>query len=137
MANDLNAVNLVARLTRDPELRSLPSGQSVCEMRVAFNTSQKQGNEFVDVGNFINVTVWGAQGETVARLLAKGSRVAIGGRLSHRTYEDKEGNTREVHSIIAHQVQFLDPKSDAPRVASVSTPASQPAMSTPDEDCPF
>lgn len=146
MASDLNNVTLVARLTRDPELRSLPGGQSVCELRVAFNTSRKTADGWEDEGNFIDVTVWGNQGEALARNLTKGQRIGISGRLQHRTWKDQEGNPRERHSITANSVQYLDPKQDggngqhaAARPASApATPPAQPVQAPiADDDIPF
>jgi single-strand DNA-binding protein len=145
MAADLNSVSVVARLARDPELRTTGGGTSVCELRVAFNNSRKNGQTgaWEDVGNFMNVTVWGNQGESIARLLKKGARVAIHGRLQHRTWQDQAGNNREAHSIIADSVQFLDPKPQNGQggqpAARAATPPAQPATAAPatDDDIPF
>lgn len=141
MANDLNSTTLVGRLARDPELRALQSGSSLCSLRLAYSTSQKDGSgQYQDKSNFIDVTVWGSQGETVARLLKKGARVGISGRLEHREYQDKDGNRREAHQIVAHAVQFLDPKSDASAPAQASAPPAQPAAQPAvpaDDDIPF
>src|SRR5688572_29433120 len=62
-ATNINRVVLTGNLTRDPELRSLPSGMSVCSLRIASNTRRKENNEWVDKPNYFSVTVWGAQGE--------------------------------------------------------------------------
>lgn len=103
---DLNRVSIIGRLTRDPELRSLPSGQSVCELRLAFSSSRKTDHGWEDESNFINVTVFGAQGESAASHLAKGRQVAVDGRLRWREWE-KDGAKREQVSISAQSVQFL------------------------------
>jgi single-strand DNA-binding protein len=142
MASDLFTVQGICRLARDPELRSLPSGMSVCELRVAWNNSRKnnQTGEWDDVGNFINVTVWGNQGEALARNLTKGQRIGIVGRLEHRTWEDQGGNKREAHQIVAERVQYLSPKDDTggggftPRQ---DVPVAQPAAQRDDDDIPF
>lgn len=145
MAADLNTITLVGRLARDPELRSLPSGTLVCELRLAYTTSKKDGasGQWEDVSNFVNVTVWGNQGESVARHLTKGKRVGISGRLEHRTWKDKEGNNRETHSVVANTVQFLSPKEEgqqggggfSQREARPAQPAYTPAPA--DDDIPF
>jgi single-strand DNA-binding protein len=127
---DLNTVVLVCRLTADPELRSLQSGQSVCSMRVAFNTSKKVGDGWEDQGNFVNATVWGSHGETCARYLSKGSRVALKGRLAWRSWESEQGKRSEV-SITADRVQFLDPPKEGTPVASQP---SHPANAPVDDD---
>ena len=108
-ATNINRVVLTGNLTRDPELRSLPSGMSVCKLRVASNTRRKNQStgEWEDKPNFFDVTVWGAQGENCARFLAKGRPVAIDGRLDWREYQDKDGNKREAIEIVADRVQFL------------------------------
>ena len=107
-ATNINRVVLTGNLTRDPELRSLPSGMSVCSLRVACNTRRKQGEEWVDKPNYFDVTVWGRQGETAAQYLEKGRPVAIDGRLEWREWDDKEtGKKRQSVNIVADSVQFL------------------------------
>jgi single-strand DNA-binding protein len=108
-ATNINRVVMTGNLTRDPELRSLQSGLSVCSLRIASNTRRKDNSsgEWVDKPNFFDVTVWGAQGENCARYLAKGRPVALDGRLEWREWEDKDGNKRQSIDIIADSVQFL------------------------------
>ncbi|HLM87259.1 MAG TPA: single-stranded DNA-binding protein [Solirubrobacteraceae bacterium] len=108
-ATNINRVVLTGNLTADPELRSLPSGTSVCSLRLACNTRRKNGStgEWEDKPNYFNVTVWGAQGENAARFLAKGRPVAIDGRLEWREWEAQDGTKRQAIDIIADSVQFL------------------------------
>jgi single-strand DNA-binding protein len=108
-ATNINRVILTGNLTRDPELRNLPSGTAVCSLRVAVNTRRKDGStgEWVDKPNYFDVTVWGAQGENCAQYLQKGRPVAVDGRLEWREWEDKQGNKRQSVDIIADSVQFL------------------------------
>ena len=108
-ASNINRVIITGNLTSDPELRALPSGSSVCKLRVACNTRRKDGasGEWVDKPNYFDVTVWGAQGENCARYLAKGRGVAIDGRLEWREWETPEGNKRQAVEIVADSVQFL------------------------------
>ena len=110
--NNINRVVITGNLTADPELRSTPSGTSVCNLRIACNTRRKDGEEWVDKPNFFNVTVWGAQGENVARYLSKGRPVAIDGRLEWREWETQEGAKRQDINIIADSVQFLSSRND-------------------------
>jgi single-strand DNA-binding protein len=115
-ATNINRVIITGNLTADPELRSLPSGTSVCKLRVACNTRRKDNStgEWVDKPNYFDVTVWGAQGENCARYLSKGRPVAVDGRLEWREWQDKEGNNRQGIDIIADTVQFLSsPRDDA------------------------
>jgi single-strand DNA-binding protein len=112
---NINRVTITGNLTADPELRALPSGSSVCQLRVAVNTRRKDGQtgEWVDKPNYFNVTVWGAQGENCANYLYKGRPVAVDGRLDWREWQDKDGNKRQSVDIIADTVQFLGSRDDA------------------------
>ena len=114
-ASNINRVVLTGNLTRDPELRSLPSGMSVCSLRIAVNTRRKGASgEWEDKPNYFDVTVWGAQGENCARYLSKGRPVAIDGRLEWREWETPEGQKRQAIDIVADTVQFLSsPRDDA------------------------
>jgi single-strand DNA-binding protein len=114
-ATNINRVVLTGNLTADPELRSLPSGMSVCSLRIACNTRRKDNasGEWVDKPNYFNVTVWGAQGENAARYLSKGRPVAIDGRLEWREWEAQDGAKRQAIDIIADSVQFLGSRDDA------------------------
>ncbi len=112
-ATNINRVVLTGNLTTDPELRSLPSGTSVCKLRVACNTRRKQGDEWVDKPNYFDVTVWGAQGENCARYLSKGRPVAIDGRLEWREWEVEGGGKRQAVDIVADSVQFLGGRDEA------------------------
>ena len=150
-ASNINRVIITGNLTSDPELRSLPSGTSVCKLRVACNTRKKDGasGEWVDKANYFDVTVWGAQGENCARYLSKGRPVAIDGRLEWREWEAEGGGKRQAVDIVADTVQFLGsrddsggggggftPRSDVP--VDTSDFATAPAGSTGgDEDIPF
>src|SRR5215207_5756409 len=149
-ATNINRVILTGNLTRDPELRSLPSGTSVCSLRVAVNTRRKDqsSGEWVDKANYFDVTVWGAQGENCAQYLAKGRPVAVDGRLEWREWQDKDGNKRQSIDIIADSVQFLGsreggenggrftPQSDVP--ADTADFAQAPvAAGGSDDDIPF
>jgi single-strand DNA-binding protein len=105
----INRVVLVGRLTRDPELRALPSGTSVCGLRVACNSSYKDADgELVERPNYFDVSVYGAGGESVSRYMRRGSRIAVDGRLEWREWETTEQERRQAVSIVADTVQFLD-----------------------------
>ena len=106
--SNINRVTVTGNLTRDPELRSLNSGTSVCKLRVAVNTRRKdQTGNWVDKPNYFDVTVWGAQGENCANYLSRGRPVAVDGRLEWREWESQEGGKRQAVEIIADTVQFL------------------------------
>jgi single-strand DNA-binding protein len=115
-STNINRVVLTGNLTRDPELRSLPSGMAVCSLRIASNTRRKDSStgEWVDKPNYFDVTVWGAQGENCAQYLSKGRPVAVEGRLDWREWEAQDGSKRQAVEIIANSVQFLGSRSDNP-----------------------
>jgi single-strand DNA-binding protein len=155
--SNINRVIITGNLTADPDLRSLPSGTSVCKLRVAVNTRRKDNStgEWVDKPNYFDVTVWGAQGENCARYLSKGRGVAIDGRLEWREWESDQGGKRQAIDIIADTVQFLSsprdengngggftPRSDIPVDTGDFAPApaggGSPSPSAPaDDDIPF
>ena len=154
-ASNINRVIITGNLTSDPELRSLPSGSSVCKLRVACNTRKKDASgEWVDKPNYFDITVWGAQGENCARYLAKGRPVAIDGRLEWREWETPEGGKRQAVDIVADSVQFLGggrddagggggggggfaPSSDVPADTSDFAGAPSGGGSISDDDIPF
>lgn len=149
-ASNINRVILTGNLTRDPELRALSSGSSVCKMRIAVNTRRKDGatGEWQDKPNYFDITVWGAQGENCANYLFKGRPVAIDGRLEWREWEDRDGNKRQSVEIIADTVQFLGARDDAggAPAASADVPADTSDFGEPaavasggnsDDDIPF
>ena len=150
-STNINRVVLTGNLTRDPELRSLPSGMSVCSLRIASNTRRKDNStgEWVDKPNYFDVTVWGAQGENCANYLSKGRPVAVDGRLEWREWEDKQGNKRQSVDIIADSVQFLGsreggenggrftPQSDVPADTGDFESAPAGAGGSADDDIPF
>lgn len=102
----MNRVDLVGRLTRDPELRHTNSGMAVCQITLAINRnfSNQNGEREAD---FINVVVWGKQAENVSRYVTKGRLVGVDGRLQTRNYEDKDGKKVYVTEVVAANVEFL------------------------------
>src|SRR3954451_7934837 len=127
-ATNINRVIITGNLTRDPELRSLPSGMSVCSLRVAVNTRRKdnQSGVWVDKANYFDVTIWGRQGENAAQYLSKGRPVAIDGRLEWREFQDKDGNKRQAIDIIADSVQFLGGREDGGNGGGGLQPPARP-----------
>lgn len=109
MASNINRVMITGNLTRDPETRSTASGNTVCSLRVACNGRRRnpQTQEWEDVPNYFDVSVWGAQGENCQCYLSKGRGVAVDGRLQWREWSDNDGNKRQAVDIVAENVQFL------------------------------
>jgi single-strand DNA-binding protein len=107
--SNINRIVIVGRLTADPELRALPSGSSVCSVRLASHSLRKNSDgEYTEKPNFFDVAVFGGMGESVHRYMTRGRRVAVDGRLEWREWETPEGVKRQAVEIVADRVQFLD-----------------------------
>lgn len=140
-ASNINRIVITGNLTRDPELRALQSGTSVCSLRIASNSRMKQDGEWTDKANYFSVTVWGAQGENCAKFLAKGRPVCVDGRLDWREWQAQDGSKRESVEIIAETVQFLGGRDDdGPRNddgPSDDEPMGQAGSGSPKPSIPF
>ena len=107
MARSFNQVILMGNLTRDPELRTTPTGQSVCNFGLALNRSYKGGDgEWVEATDFIDIVAWGPLGERVAQYLTKGRPALVNGRLQSRSWE-QDGQKRSKVEVVAQDVTFL------------------------------
>jgi single-strand DNA-binding protein len=107
--SNINHVVLTGRLTSDPDLRTLPSGSSVCHLRIAVNARRRNSAGVWDEKpNFFNIVVFGAPGENVAKYMHKGRAVAIDGRLDWRQWDTQDGRHAQAVSVVARTVQFLD-----------------------------
>ncbi len=145
MAGDINRVTLVGRLTRDPELRHLPSGQPVLQLGIAVNGRQRdESGNWTDKPNFFDVKVFGNQAESLATHLSKGRRVGIDGRLDWSSWEAQDGSKRSKVEVVAFQVQFLDSRGDAdsqPQYIPASDVTADASDFAPagvaDDDIPF
>lgn len=132
MARSLNQVTLMGNLTRDPELRQTPNGQSVCSFSLALNRSYKdQSGEWQEATDYIDVVAWATLAERVSQYLTKGRRALIQGRLQSRNWE-QDGVKRSKVEVLANDVTFLDSRgageaggSDAPVEAPKSTKNSK------------
>ena len=112
MARSVNQVILMGNLTRDPEVRQTPSGQSVCSFSLALNRAYKdQSGDWQEATDFIDVVAWGPLGERVAQYVTKGRRVLVQGRLQSRAWE-QEGQKRSKVEVLANDVTFLDGRGD-------------------------
>jgi single-strand DNA-binding protein len=111
MAASLNKVFLMGNLTRDPELRYVPSGSAVATFTVAVNRSYKDstGDKKEEV-SFIRVVVWGKMAEICGEYLTKGRPVLVEGRLKSRSWEDQSGQKKSALEVIANSVQFIGPR---------------------------
>lgn len=108
MAASLNKVLLIGNLTRDPELRYIPSGQPVTSFSIAVNrTYLSQSGEKKEEVSFIRCVVWGKRAEVCNEYLKKGSPVFVEGRLQSRSWEGQDGSKRSTIEVVAMNVQFL------------------------------
>ena len=108
MARSVNQVILMGNLTRDPELRQTPSGQSVVSFSLALNRAYKdQSGEWQEATDFIDVVAWGPLAERVAQYMTKGRRALVQGRLQSRSWE-QDGQKRNKVEVLANDVTFLD-----------------------------
>jgi single-strand DNA-binding protein len=108
MARSLNQATLMGNLTRDPELRQTPNGQSVTSFSLALNRSYKDASgEWQEATDYIDVVCWGPLAERVAQYLSKGRRCLVQGRLQSRSWE-QEGQKRSKVEVLANDVTFLD-----------------------------
>ena len=101
-----NRVILVGNLTRDPELRYIPSGTAVSDIGLAVNDRIKRGDQWVDETTFVDITLWGRTAEVANEYLSKGSSVLIEGRLKFDTWE-KDGQKRSKLRVIGEKMQML------------------------------
>lgn len=134
----LNKVLLIGNLTRDPEVKYLPSGDAVADCRFALNERFKnKAGEWKERSVFVDVVVWGRQAETVGQYLSKGSPAFVEGSLQMDEWETPQGEKRSKMRIRADRVQFLGAPgksaeygdAPAPRAASAGRPSRGPAPS--------
>lgn len=148
----LNVVVLTGNLTRDPELKNLPSGSQVCNMRIAVNERFKDSSgEWQERPNYFDLTAWGGTANICGQYLARGTRVTIQGRLHWREWEAQDGSKRQAVDINVDHVVFPSkaesgggdrPRQDSGGSGSYGVPTSQPAAPTSapiadDDDIPF
>ncbi len=108
MAASLNKVLLIGNLTRDPEVRYVPSGTAIANFTLAINRSYaNQAGEKKEDVSFIRIVVWGKRGEVCGQYLTKGSPVFVEGYLRTRSWQTQDGQTRNAVEVVAGNVQFL------------------------------
>lgn len=125
MAKDFNQAIVMGNLTRDPELRTTPSGQSVASFSVATNRSWQDPNgERRDSVEYHDIVAWGKLGELVSNYLGKGRKVLVVGRLQTRSWDAQDGTKRQKTEIVATDINFVD------RMGSSDFPDDRPAQET-------
>lgn len=145
MAKGFNKVILMGNLTRDVEMRTTASGQSVANFSLAVSRSWKgQDGQQQEQTSFINCVAWGKVGEIIEQYTSKGTPLLVSGRLEQRSYEDKEGNKRQAVEVIVEDFNFIgggrggDDASDSGSSRSQSSSKSKDvAPSDIDDDKPI
>jgi single-strand DNA-binding protein len=130
MARSVNQVILMGNLTRDPELRQTPSGQSVVSFSLALNRAYKgQNGEWQEATDYIDVVAWGPLAERVSQYLAKGRRALVQGRLQSRSWE-QDGVKRNKVEVLANDVTFVDSRGEGGGTSGGDSGGSAPASSS-------
>jgi len=132
----MNKAILIGNLTRDPELKTLNTGVSVCSFNVAINRKYvgSDGNRPVD---FFTINAWRQLGENCAKFLKKGSKVAIIGEIQTRSYDAPDGSKRYVTEIVADEVEFLNRVGDVPAGSSAGGNPEEGMQPVEDDSLPF
>lgn len=138
----LNKVFIMGNLTRDPELRYVPSGTAVATFTIAVNrVYTSQAGEKKEEVSFIRVVVWGRRAEVCGEYLSKGSPVFVEGRLQSRSWEGQDGQKRNTIEVIADNVQFLrggsGEKAGDQTVKADTSPADVATINLNDEISPI
>lgn len=128
----LNKVFLIGNLTRDPELKYLPSGTAVCEFGMAMNRQWSgQNGEKKEDTCFVDIVVWAKQAESCAEYLKKGRTTFVEGRLEFDQWQTPEGQKRSKLRVVAERVQFLDFGDRGSRRGAAPQGSGEPPMSEP------
>ncbi len=133
MAKGFNKVVLMGNLTRDPELRSTPSGQSVAAFSLAVNRTWKNANgEQQEAVDYIDCNAWGKAGEIITQYMQKGRSLLVSGRLTQRSWE-QDGQKRSKVEVVVEDFNFIGSGGDRPQSAnqdSVEKPVAKKATSS-------
>ena len=134
----INRVMISGNLTRDAELRSTQSGTSMLGMGVAVNDRRKnqKTGEWEDYPNFVDCTMFGTRAEKLQPYLTKGTKVAVEGKLSYRSWE-KDGQRRSKLEVIVDEIEFMSSKQGGAVQDLHTGPALDAAEQVYDEDIPF
>jgi single-strand DNA-binding protein len=143
MARGVNKVILIGNLGADPEMRAMPSGQSITNLRVATSETwkDKETGENKERTEWHSVAIFGRLAEIAGEYLRKGSKVYLEGSLRTRKWQDKQGNDRYTTEVIATEMQMLDGRGEGtqepPRQQSRGRRAAPPARQEPQQDDDF
>lgn len=136
MARGINKVILVGNLGQDPDTKAMPSGMTVCNLRIATSESwkDKQSGEMKEQTEWHSVAMFGRLAEIAGEYLRKGSQVYVEGRLRTRKWQDKQGNDRYTTEIVASEMQMLGGGAGRGGMGGASAGASMGASRGSDPD---
>lgn len=148
----INRVVCSGNIGGEPEVRSTSGGTQVLSFSLAVNERRKnqQSGEWEEYPNWVACTMFGSRAESVSRYIAKGSKVAVEGKLHYSQWETKEGQKRSKIEVIVDELEFMSSRNDqssyggghtggysAPAAAPISAPVVDASSSVYDEDLPF
>lgn len=126
----------LGRLTKDVELKHIPSGNAVANFSIAMGEKYKdKAGVMQEKTEFLNIVVWGKLAEICNQYLSKGKQVYLEGKVTTRSYDDKDGNKRYVTEILASSVQFIGSNDNQNSVNNAPAPAADKNFAT--DDIPF
>lgn len=127
MAKGFNKVILLGNLTRDPELRTTPNGQTVCGFSLAINRTWRNAEgEQQEAVDYIDCNAWGKAGEIINQYMQKGRAILVSGRLQQRSWE-QDGQKRSKVEVVVEDFNFVGSQGDGSTAASRSTKDDKPA----------
>lgn len=146
---NVNKVILVGRLTRDPEIRTTPGGQSVASLSLATNSFWTKDGQKQEKTEFHNVVLWGRLAEVAGQYLTKGQECFVEGRLQTRSYTAKDGTERKTTEIVGENMQlgsraqgsggggsYASRATGAPAPRNNAAPAQSASQNAPEEEIP-
>lgn len=128
----MNKVFLIGNLTKDPELKTTPNGNSVC----TFTLATQRGFGDNKQTDFLNIVTWRGLAENCAKFLSKGKQAAVAGSIATRSYEAQDGSKRYVTEIIADDVQFLGSKQSG-KATDENTESDEITLYSAEDELPF
>lgn len=135
----MNSIQIIGNLTRDPESRTTPKGDTICTFTVACDRRFMVNGERVT--DFFRINAWRSLGETCLKFLSKGKKVYVSGELQARLYENNSGETKLSLDIDADRIEFLSPRGENAATSASDAPVANNAPAQADsnesDDCPF
>ena len=137
MANDLNRVVLMGRLTKDPELKTTAQGQQLTRFTLASNYAAKVGDQWQDKPGFFDCIIWGNKAHVLAKYAVKGQRLLVEGQLRWSSWEGTDGKKHSRIEIHVDGFNFIERKEPGSQQAEQGDPAAAAHFDAPDDDIPF